>query len=814
MAWKFTIYFEDLSSGIDITEDVDMKAISSLGGSASTNDFIIKIPNIVLKLIDEYGENPGSFSSYYSRIKKANIVYLDIEYGSSLLFRGYASADVLKTFYDPVGKSQVTEVSFFHIFDTLSRKIVNFKTSTISEMKKIVTYIIENAISSTQIYELSDLEIYPGDPLNSYSGGYIRGKYDYDKVYMPNVPESSPEGYLKIGQEIVKYGKRKVVVEVVDGINVYWLAFYPYPSQNYRSDDLTNSDRAQFGTLPEYYDADNGGILKTRPYSTLVFDSIIDIKNIFENTSDSEQEQRFDRVISEGSSVYLESELNNVKCYGTKGSTLFELLPYETTEIVDDPPVTIGSPTSGSIAKRTYASGSYSFMGATKSLAYGRYYFKYISILGFIKSSRQQDGNQYPLIAVKYGFYGSNGKKYHDAVVVMDYNYPGSVRRIGLITAGANVDAYVWYYIGKTSDLNTFLPNPVDATMIQANGGGMVYHNTSTSLIKSINILTPISESTGKGLMLVLMKSGSLDLYEVSANRTGSSSIEDVLSAGTLLWEKTGLNIAMLSVVNGVISGNDIINAEIGIYKVSYVDTSDDVHTISFYSDSSRNYALAQDYNNEVLYNFVNGCDLYAGMLSAYYVIGVDDESAEGHYSGDVGKDTLRNYLRKKINVNDVISVKMVNKRAIDVLNDFRKLFLAFMFMDEDMNIVIRSISRLFEDYVVGVETVLTWDDVEDYQSEIFNVEMFTPGSEFLSTDYLSSTFDSEKTKIFRQYNEISTFTLQKDLILDYFDYVSIDGVVGVVIGVKIIIQSGEPIIEYTALMKKNPDATMLFSAL
>jgi len=810
MGLKYTIYFDNLITGYDISEDVEISAVSSLGGSASTNDFLIKIPNIVLTLIDEYGENPMSASYYYDAIKRARRVYLDIEYDATLLFRGYASLDVLRTYYDASAKLKKTDVSFYHIFDIMSRKVVNFKTSTITEMQKIVTYIIENAISSTQLYAMSDIVIYAGDPLNDYSGAYIKGKFDFDKVYLPFVPDSSPEGYLKIGQEIIKYGSRKVTIEIAEGVNVYWLSFYPYPDQNYRSDDLTDSDRAQFGTLPEYYDTDTAGILKTRPYTEETFTADIDIKNIFENTSDSEQEQRFTTVYSEGAGVYLESELKNIVCYGVRGATLYELKPFDTTEILPDPVIVYNNPLLATQKRTLTGTGNFNFMGYVTNLVSGVYYLKLIRSKSFCMTARNYTGAEYPFIAGQYGLYGSDGKKKADAVAIYGYNDSAIPHRIGVLPSGTSITNYVFSLFGTTTNVNYYVAEPFTPALNQMQGANIVYHDTTNSLIDRFNYLTPVSESTGKGLILVMMKTGVLKLYECTANNTRSTRIEDLLTAGVMLWEIATAEAVYLSHVNGVISANDLINTDIGIYKFAYIDSAGDVKTISFFSDAGRNYALAGLYNNETLYNLTTDCTGFAGMLSAYYSLGVPVDVEHDH----IQTTTIEYYLRKKIHVNDLIDITILNRRAIDVLNDYRKLFLAFMFIDRNNAIIIRSISRLFESYTTGDETTLTSKDIENITREAFDVENFTPGDDFLKTDYLAETFNREKTKIFRDYNEIITLILQKDTMLDYFDYISVDGAIGVVIGVKVTMSAGDPVIEYTALMRKTPDITALFGAL
>jgi len=818
--WQYILYIDAFENGVDISEDLANGVVARFGGTAATTDFLIKIPNIVISVIDEYGENPFNTASYYQLVKQSKRVYLDITYDGTLLFRGYASKDVLKTYTGDVNGSeaQLTDISFFHIFDILSQKIVNFKTSTLYEISRVVRYIIENAISSTRLYEMTDLTIYEGDPANSYAGAYVRGKFAYDKVYLPLVPMSSPEGYLQIGHELVRYGSRRVEVIVENDINVYYLQFMPYPGNDYRADLLDNSDRAQFGTLPEYYTIDKAGILKMRPYGEVQFDAELDLADIFENTSDSEQEQRFGTVICPGTNVYQESDLKDVVAFGTRGTTLYRLKTYDTTEIVSDNPTKIDAP----VAPRRYSftdagDGNYNFLGYTTKIVAGQYISKLKNRRGFVKHSMQQNGERSPLIASQFALYNSAGKHIYDAVALQRY-YGGTLdlpHRFGILPKDTAVSS-VFYYYGKTSLLSLVVPNPCGAPDVQAQAANMIW-KTSSSLIADMNFLTPVSESTGKGLVLVLMKNGTLSLYECVANDTGAWSVEAFLAAGTLLWTRTDLSVKALSQAQGVLSTNDLINHDIAIYKFSYIDTSNAVKMMAIYASPVYGYAIAQDYNNETLYTLSSGCDVFAGFLSAYYVVGVPYEEVEDQYSHFVRISSGVNYyVRKKLHVNELVSVDIKNKKAIDVLNNFRKLYLAFMYLRSDNTIVIRSLRKLFDSYVEGSETAFTTDDVDVLSREAFNVQEFTPGEDFLSNDYLSTTFDREKTRIFSDYSEVISFVLQRDIVLDYFSYISLDNAIGVVIGVEVQVdeQSALPIVKYTAIMRKTPDILAMFGAL
>ena len=234
--WQALLYKGGLNTDpINITDDFNRSAISSLSTKLNTQDLKTSYSGLVLNIIGDINKNIFSYPSYYDLITREKIVILELYYNGNKKFTGICNKNNLSKKYEK--GIVITEIPVMDLITYLDKKLINYKGASLYTSEDIVKFILET-FSTRTIFSFELVED---------GGTYIKVKYDPNNFNWQDLPDI---GYIQLGKELIIYNSVETLIES----DTYYIIFSNLIREYYGKKDITVEigDDVVYLTILEY----------------------------------------------------------------------------------------------------------------------------------------------------------------------------------------------------------------------------------------------------------------------------------------------------------------------------------------------------------------------------------------------------------------------------------------------------------------------------------------------------------------------------------------------------------------------------------
>jgi hypothetical protein len=753
----------NIDAAFDVTRDMMAGVVRRIDGTMSTEDFEMRIPDVSVRINDQDNDDLFSqtaFISYYKYLNTNHSFFLEIAVYGKREFIG----KIEKYRIDQIIENGFTYCEFNvpYLLQDLNNKIVNYIGTSIGDLEGLARFLVDNQ-STQQEYEGEYYAI---------SSAYIEVTFDRDDVEFDAIPST---GYLFIDTEIASYSATSD-----QGLDVNERMIVRF----------TFDTRELFNTVLSYSTLDEILVVSPYAYTDIITNVIADVKT--------------DVVIS-GNSVTPStcSLVSDIAHMNNIGNSL--------------------------VQPRINAIGKYTELPhVNKAIRFDLEDFSTIEI------EKDDDPETGTVVAdsdwMRYLNYYNKEDNFNEVqyVVARDINlyfYDGP-DTLGTITAASfgilnSTDAQNYALELICANSASYLipepaPIPYTAYDVVYTHAGLdnIYDFIPLSIYDAINGFqyAVIQKDSVTGYIM-------MNLYKNLPETTALTDLATWLASGTLsdsivLSQTDNITSSGYRMYHGFVHGwGYTYDTDAGtIKKITYHDNRDiigetidgEIFEVAINMDS-----LTFDLSEEV-YSYVYPQDYspYLGIRASDGL--VNKRKAVGYrnmYLVNVNTGTDEDKILKVRYLYDCIKYTIKNKKMLQVLNDYRKYYYAFMFLNRKNELVIRNIRALFDN--VQNTTTLNTSFITKYKKMKWtyaDVALIPDNSDISYA--IRKFYENETLRIFGDAQNVWEVETSEYIDAFYFDYVSVGGAIGTVIG-KEINFSNENDIKYMYTLIMQPTASL-----
>ena len=672
-----------------------------------------------MKIRDEAFYNLIGERTYFDYFRNNTITYVDIYYGASKIYTGYVLKDSLTRRW--AEGSYWTEFSIAHVMMLLDTKYVNFKTTELGAFSDLTRMVLAVLPPTRLVYTVDTMRddedniIIPpytdsgaGFTLtvDQFAGEYVSGDLDIDLI-----PET---GFLQLGRETMTYSG-------------FTTDDSPYNSKKIIIFTVDRTPPAYGST--EYWDLETFMILQL--------------------------DTTYQELITEYNLTLDNTDLAN--------SYYWTLSPYGYNYITQADYDEAGGETTIPYVigfRKRYFALSPSDMGYAMDITWFNNVLEDDLALGYYSPA--------PLGRVKFDYdvrpvYGNF------------FSYAGHTAYNFAYYTGIDVSTKkIWLqkiYLPSLSD--TTIVSWSDSGSITIQPGYLVYTGdngmpevASTGFFPYVRFY-PGEDNVydfqflqkpdgGYQYILIVYKNGSnyeLRTYKVDVDFGDDPTTSEFL-AGSTLWEWCSAGVLLSTKVIGTSKPVLLRNvAGLSTYDADTVAC----RTRTYYLDEMTHeyqieWATQEFSDNPVVQSYVTSVeeiipDRAVGILS-YFSINASNE------------------LRRVVRV-PTVEIDIEDETALDVLNVYRKLKLAIMYVDSDNVLRVVSLSSIFDEFDFSSATELLTENIEWMETEVYDYRNITIGDDsFIKTERVRTYYKLRLADLLSEYTMKTTIKYRSGTFL------------------------------------------------